>query len=170
MQTQPQNIAAARQATLLTINSLFRRPLFHDTDAARAVSRLHLEPQIWGPSRYLAWVLMPDSWQALVLIGANDSADRLVRRFKAISSRVVEPRFRVNGWLWSRGFVEQAVGIDEDVQGVARRIIGDPVRAGLARSVGAYPYWNAIWLDAAPAQTGVHCDLLTRSQANTMTG
>jgi len=30
---------------------------------------------------------------------------------------------------------------------VARYVVANPVRAGLADSVLAYPYWNAVWLD-----------------------
>jgi len=170
MQTQIQHIAAPRQAILLTINTLFRRPLFLDTDAARAVVRLHEAPAIWAQSRCLAWVLMPDHWQGLVVIGADDSPDRLVRRFKAISSRAVEPRFRVNGWLWSRGFIEERLHVEENVQAVARHLVATPVRSGFAKSVGAYPYWNAIWLDARQPQAEFAADLLARGRANTMTG
>ena len=168
MQTQAQNIAVSPQAILLTINTLFRRPLFLDADGARAVARLHEAPSIWAQSRCLAWVLMPDHWQGLVVIGADDTADRLVRRFKTISARAVEPRFRVNGWLWSRGFVAERLHVEEDVQAVARHLVGNPVRSGFAKSVGAYPYWNAIWLDAGQPQADFVDDLLTRGKANTM--
>lgn len=168
MQTQAQKVAAPRLAVLLTINTLFRRPLFLDADGARAVARLHDEPTIWAQSRCLAWVLMPDHWQGLVVVAADDSADRLVRRFKAISARAVEPRFRVNGWLWSKGFVEERLHEEEDIQAVARHLIGIPVRSGFAKSVGAYPYWNAIWLDARQPQADFAGDLLARGQANTM--
>jgi REP element-mobilizing transposase RayT len=170
MQTQAQNSAAPRQAILLTINTLFRRPLFLDTDGARAVARLHEAPAIWAQSRCLAWVLMPDHWQGLVVIGADDSLDRLVRRFKAISSRAVEPRFRVNGWLWSRGFIQERLHVEENVQAVARHLVASPVRSGFAKSVGAYPYWNAIWVDYQQPQAEFAADLLARGRANTMTG
>ena len=170
MQTQAQAVVACRQAVLITISTLFRRPLFLDADGARAVARLHDEPAIWAQSRCLAWVLMPDHWQALLVVGADDTADRLVRRFKAVSSRAVEPRFRVNGWLWSKGFVQERLHEEEDVQAVARHLVGTPVRAGFAKSVGAYPYWNAIWLDARQAQIDFAGDLLARGRANTMPG
>lgn len=150
MQTQVQLAVELPQATLLTINTLFRRPLFLDPGAARAVSRLHEDPAIWAGSRCLAWVLMPDSWHGLVVLVAGDSTDRLVRQFKATSSRAVEPRFRVNGWLWSRGFSERSLLPEEDAVAVGRQLVASPVRSGLASTVGSYPYWNAIWLDGNP--------------------
>lgn len=136
------------RAIFLSVSSLFRRPLFLDPDAARAVARTQDDASIWGASRCLAWVLMPDRWHGLVVLGEGDSLDRLVRRFKAITARGVESRFRINGWLWAKGFNERALASEENVLAVARHIVANPVRAGLAKSVGAYPYWNAVWLDA----------------------
>ena len=133
-------------AHFLTIATLFRRPLFLDPDAARAVARCQPDPAIWGRSGCLAWVLMPDRWHGLVLAPADESLDALVRRFKAITARSVEPRFCVNGWLWTRGYNQRLLERHEDRLAVARHLVSNPVRAGLARSVGAYPYWDAIWL------------------------
>jgi hypothetical protein len=65
----------------LTVHTLFRRPVFEDTEAARAVSRLHRQGGPWATSRCLAWVLMPECWQALVEVGAGDSVEHLVQRF-----------------------------------------------------------------------------------------
>jgi REP element-mobilizing transposase RayT len=137
-------------AFFLTVSTLLRRPLFLDPDGARAVARTQGEASIWGSSRCLAWVLMPDRWHGLVVLGPDDSLERLVRRFKAISTRAIEPRFRVNGWLWAKGFNERALCSEENLLAVARHIVANPVRSGLAKSVGGYPYWDAVWLDARP--------------------
>lgn len=133
-------------AHFITIASLFRRPLFLDPDAARAVARCQPNPAIWGRAGCLAWVLMPDRWQGLVLVPSDEPLDALVRRFKAITARAVEDRFRVNGWLWVRGYNQRVLERHEDRLAVARHLVSNPVRAGLAKSVGAWPYWDAIWL------------------------
>lgn len=143
----PSFTAASEQAYFVTISSLFRRPLFLDPDAARAVARTQADPGIWGRSRCLAWVLMPDRWQGLVVMGEGDSLDPLVRRFKAISARGVESRFRINGWLWAKGYNERKLDNQQGLLAVARHLIANPVRAGLVKSVGAYPYWDSVWLD-----------------------
>ena len=137
------------QAVFLSIGTLFRRPLFLDPEAARAVARVQTDPRIWGRSRCLAWVLMPDRWQGLVLMSEGDSLDPLVRRFKGISANAVDPRFRINGWLWGKGYNQRELEREQDLIAVARHLIANPVRAGLARSVGAYPYWDAVWLQVA---------------------
>lgn len=144
----PSFTAASEQAYFVTISSLFRRPLFLDPEAARAVARTQADPGIWGRSRCLAWVLMPDRWQGLVVMGEGDSLDPLVRRFKAISARGVESRFRINGWLWAKGYNERKLDSQQGLLAVARHLVANPVRVGLVKSVGAYPYWDSVWLDA----------------------
>ena len=134
-------------AHFLTVGTLFRRPLFLDPDAARAVSRCQADAGIWGASRCLAWVLMPDRWHGLVVMDEGESLDPLVRRFKAITARGVDPRFRVDGWLWAKGYNQRLLDRQEDLLAVARHLVANPVRAGLASSVGSYPYWNSAWLD-----------------------
>ena len=143
----PDVATPTEQAYFVTVGTLFRRPLFLDPDAARAVARSQSDPGIWGPSRCLAWVLMPDRWHGLLVTGPGDSLDPLVRRFKAISARGVESRFRINGWLWAKSYNARALEREQDLLAVARHLVANPVRSGLAQSVGSYPYWDAVWLD-----------------------
>lgn len=150
--------SATGQAVFLSIGTLFRRPVFLDPDAARAVARVQPDPRIWGRSRCLAWVLMPDRWQGLVVMAEGDSLDPLVRRFKGISANAVDARFRINGWLWGKGYNQRELQREQDLVAVARHLVANPVRAGLARSVGAYPYWDAVWLKVA-SQAGTVSEL-----------
>ncbi|MFA6232361.1 MAG: hypothetical protein WC617_19640 [Rhodanobacter sp.] len=49
---------------------------------------------------------------------------------------------------WERSFHDHApLRADEDITCVARYLVANPVRAGLADGVLAYPYWNAVWLE-----------------------
>ena len=96
--------SVAGQTYLLTVSTLYRRPIFRDDEAARAVCRIHTATWPWRDASVAAWVLMPDQWHAVVTLGDRDSLSTLVGRFKAITSRAVEDRHRVNGWLWGRGF------------------------------------------------------------------
>jgi hypothetical protein len=134
----------------LVVHTLFRRPVFADTEAARAVARLHRQDGPWSGSRCLAWVRLPECWQGLVVVGAGDSVERLVQRFKTASARLVDPRLRINGWLWERGFDAQPLRPQGERE-AARKLVLEPVRAGLAGTIGEYPYWSAVWLDEAQA-------------------
>lgn len=131
---------------LLTVATLYRRPVFLDDEAARAVCRVHTAQWPWRDSAVLAWVLMPDHWQGLVTLGERDSLSTLVGRFKALTSRAVQGHHRVNGWLWGRGFNDRVLGADEDAMAAARHLVGLPLRAGLVKRLGDYAYWNTAWL------------------------
>lgn len=138
------------QTHVLTVATLYRRPVFRDDDAARAVCRIHTATWPWRDASVHAWVLMPDHWHALVTLGERDTLSTLVGRFKAITSRAVEDRHRVNGWLWGRGFSDCLLPAGQDPVQAGRHLVASPLRAGLVRQLGDYPYWNAAWL--APAQ------------------
>ncbi|KFL36589.1 REP-associated tyrosine transposase [Arenimonas donghaensis] len=135
------------QTYLLSVATLYRRPVFTDDDAARAVCRVHTAQWPWRDSAVLAWVLMPDHWQGLVTLGERDSLSTLVGRFKSLTSRAVEDRHRVNGWLWAKGFTDRVLGKAEPAMDAARHLVGLPLRAGLVRRLGDYAYWNTAWLD-----------------------
>ena len=136
------------QTYFLSAVTLYRRPVFRDFDACISLSPIHCKPWVWRDSRLLAWVLMPDHWRGLVVLGEQDDLNSLMGRFKAVAARSVEVRFKVNGCLWSRGFHDRALRDDEIVRNAARHLVGNPVRAGLVDRVGKYPFWDAAWLDS----------------------
>ncbi|UZE26759.1 transposase [Pseudomonas asplenii] len=51
-----------------------------------------------------------------------------------------------SGQVWQRGFHDRLIRRDEDLPGVARYVIANPVRAGLVKRVHDYPLWDAIWV------------------------
>ena len=129
----------------LSLATLYRRPVFDDADAARAVARLHAAAWAWRDARVLAWVLLPDAWEALLVLGQRDTLCSLVGRFKALSSRAVEERHRVNGWLWGRGFRERVLVQADGAEAEARALVQAPVQRGLAARPGDYPWWDSAW-------------------------
>lgn len=141
------HLSVPGQAYLLTTTTLFRRPVFRDVDAARAAASVHSMKWVWRDSRVLAWVLMPDSWQALVVLGQDDELRKLIGRFKKATAQNSGNRFTTNGWLWGNGFQERALGKEVELRDTARYLITHPIRAGLVDEIGCYPYWDAIWLD-----------------------
>jgi len=142
------HISIPGQAYLLTTTTLFRRPVFRDVDAARAAAAVHNMKWVWRDSRVLAWVLMPDKWQGLVVLGQNDDLRKLIGRFKKATAQNSGNRFKTNGWLWGNGFQEQALEKDAVLRDAGRYLITHPIRAGLVDEIGGYPYWDAIWLDS----------------------
>jgi REP element-mobilizing transposase RayT len=122
-----------------------RRPLFSDAACARLVigemRTLHEDRFVSS----LAWVLMPDHLHWLVELGDGNTLSDAVKRFKGRSAALLRPHCG-NDPMWQRGFHDHALRQAEDVQAIARYIVANPVRAGLVRRVGDYPWWDAAWL------------------------
>ena len=48
--------------------------------------------------------------------------------------------------LWQKGYHHHALRREEDLRAFARYVVANPLRAGLANDLGAYPLWDAIWV------------------------
>ena len=94
----------------------------------------------------LAYIVMPDHLHWLMQLREGHDLSRVIADVKSISSRRINRALHRNGSLWQRGFHDHALRRDEDVAGVARYIVANPLRAGLVESLGDYPLWDAVWL------------------------
>jgi REP element-mobilizing transposase RayT len=119
---------------------------FDDFNLACQVSRLHLDQSSFAGARCLAWVLMPDHWHGLIELGEGHDLRRVMQRFKSRSSFEVTRASGGIGPVWARGYHDHAMRADADIRRAARYLIANPIRAGLAGSAGAYPFWDAVWL------------------------
>ena len=79
----------------------------------------------------LAWVVMPDHFHWLIEL-QDASLATVMQRTKSRSALAIGC----------------ALGLryDEDLAGVARYVVANPLRAGLVKHLGDYPHWDAIWL------------------------
>ena len=93
-----------------------------------------------------AWVIMPDHWHAIVQVGRYDSLSKVVGRIKAISTRVIHNERLWEGDIWSKAFHDRALRSESELLPLARYIVANPIRAGLAQKAGNYPFWNAVWV------------------------
>jgi hypothetical protein len=82
---------------------------------------------------------------------AGRRVERLVQRFKTASARLVDPRLRINGWLWERGFDAQPLA-EGRTRAPRARLVLETVRAAWPAAIGEYPYWSAVWLGEAGAR------------------
>jgi len=143
------------QIYLVTTTTLRRNPLFSDWRLAAIASRALANRDLWRDARLLCWVLMPDHWHALIELGSGTRLDAVLNRIKAVSAREVNRAVGVAGAVWARAFHDRALSEQDDLVAAARDIVANPVRAGLARSVREYPFWDAVWLDAAGQVDGL---------------
>ncbi|MOA38930.1 Transposase IS200 like protein [compost metagenome] len=94
----------------------------------------------------LAWVLMPDHVHWVLRLGIGEQLASSVGRLKSASSRRVNACQGRQGPLWAGAFHDHALRREDDLRAIARYVVANPLRAGLVRRVGDYPFWNAIWL------------------------
>jgi len=119
---------------------------FTDWHCARCVvmemKALHEE----GIVNSLAWVIMPDHVHWLFQVAGKMNLSDIMKRFKARSARRANDHLNRGGRLWQKGFHDHAIRQEEAVQGIARYIVANPLRAGLVKHIGDYPLWDAVWL------------------------
>jgi REP element-mobilizing transposase RayT len=133
-------------AYLLTTVCARRTPLFRDWACASAVAATLAETRLWRDARLECWVLMPDHLHVLVTLG-NEALPQLACRVKAVTSGVANRVLgRAHAPVWARGYHDHALRREEDLRVVARYVIANPLRAGLAAAPADYPYWDARWL------------------------
>ncbi|MDD5330496.1 MAG: transposase [Sulfuricella sp.] len=126
-----------------------RRPLFVDFHLSHLVvgaMRHHTEQ---GNVESLAFVVMPDHFHWLLGLGDAMPLSKVVGLVKSYSARSIRHRLADkshNEPIWQEGYHDHALREEEDIQGIARYIVANPLRAGLTGKVGDYPLWDAIWL------------------------
>ncbi|MDP4028454.1 MAG: transposase [Gallionella sp.] len=131
---------------LVTTVTQNRLPLFADFHLARLAIRELRACDEAGLCATLAFVLMPDHLHWLLQLNHATLPD-LLGRFKSLSGGALNRSRRTPGiTVWQAGFHDRAVRDGEDLQNIARYIVANPVRAGLAGSVREYSHWDAVWL------------------------
>jgi len=136
----------AGHAYHVTVGTKSRQPRFADFESARAACRAFENPAFLGNATMLTWVLMPDHTHWLLHLGERDSLSLVVSRLKSASARCVNQATGKHGSVWGRSFHDRAIRNEESLRSTARYLVANPIRAGLATSAGAYPFWNSVWL------------------------
>jgi REP element-mobilizing transposase RayT len=129
----------------LTTACARRRRHFADFATACVAARVLSSPRVWADASLLAWVLMPDHWHGLVVVGERYSLSTLMQRAKTNSSRDIAISTGIAGPIWQAGFHDHALRADEDLAKAARYLVANPIRAGIAADLREYPFWDACW-------------------------
>ncbi|MDD5240706.1 MAG: transposase [Sulfuricella sp.] len=94
----------------------------------------------------LAYVVMPDHLHWLMQLREEHTLSRVIEDVKSISAHRINRALERTGPLWQAGFHDHALRHEEDVASVARYVVANPLRAGLVKSLGDYPLWDAAWI------------------------
>lgn len=69
-----------------------------------------------------------------------------VNTIKSYAARTIKQIIGRSGPVWQKGYYDHALRDEENLAAVARYIVANPLRAGLARNVADYPLWDAVWI------------------------
>lgn len=138
-------ISLPAQHYLITTVCHQRDRRFLDGSTASAVTSKLQEHSLWEGSRLLCWVLMPDHLHMLIELGACRSLSALIQRVKCVTARSANQAAGRSGSVWMPGFHDRALRAEDEMVCVARYIIENPIRVGLAKEIDEYPYWGSIW-------------------------
>jgi len=122
-----------------------RKTLFTDWFTGRLVMQEFRHVQQAGLADTLCWVVMPDHFHWLLQLQQAELPS-VLQRVKARSARNLNQHLHRRGRLWQAGYHDHALRAEQDLLGIARYIVANPIRAGLVKRVADYPLWDARWL------------------------
>ena len=131
---------------LVTAVTHLRAPWFLDLYTARLLVMEMQRLEKEGAAIWLAWVVMPDHFHALLSLTGQTSLDALMNMLKGRSARVINARHSRTGSFWQTSFHDHALRSEEDRLEIARYVVANPLRAGIAERLGDYPHWDSVWL------------------------
>jgi REP element-mobilizing transposase RayT len=127
------------QRYFLTICAAFRRPLFDDATLAAATQSHILHVATTFAFAVGAYCIMPDHVHLLMLAQSDQSdLERFVKQLKQVTGFAYKQGHRKP--LWQPGYHDRILRDDVATLDVARYILENPVRAGLAKRLGEWPF------------------------------
>ena len=134
------------QIYLITTVTHGRTRLFADFYLGRIVVRtLHSAPTS-DCATTLAYVVMPDHLHWLLQLHPGSNLSEVVRVAKGRSACEINRTRGAAGAVWQESFHDHALRKEEDLQAIARYVVCNPLRAGLARRINEYSLWDTIWV------------------------
>lgn len=124
---------------LVTTTTLNRTPVFSDFYRARCLIKVLREHCTRDLADTLAFVVMPDHLHWLMQLGSLRLLEQVVGSVKSLCAH------QIGHPVWQPGFHDHAIRREEDLLGIARYIVANPLRAGLVERLGDYPHWDAVW-------------------------
>ena len=127
------------QRYFVTTCTAFRKPIFKDDRVAGNVTSQILESADSHGFAVAAYCVMPDHVHLLVTAQREDAGlATFVKHAKQVTGFAY--RRATNASLWQPGYHERVLRDEEATLTVARYILENPVRAGLAKALGEWTH------------------------------
>jgi len=124
---------------LLTICTAFRREVFISGAVMNDARQWLTTTATLFDFSTAAYCFMPDHVHA-VMVGTSELSpfEKFVHRFKQMTGFHFRQMHHES--LWQPGYHERVLRDDEATEAVMRYVLENPIRAGLAKEFGEYPY------------------------------
>ena len=127
------------------VTTFNRQPIFKPYIAGSCIAGALIAVE--KEAETLCYCLMPDHLHWLVQLSDGVNLSRCVQKVKSIATKSVrQTAGKKSLSVWQKGFYDHALRREESLIDVARYIVANPLRAGLVRSIGDYPFWDSVWL------------------------
>ena len=121
-----------------------RTRLFADAANAQEMIRWIQGSDAEGRTWSHAWVVMPDHVHWMFQI-RETSLETIVRTTKSRAAKAINAMHSTRGAIWQPGYYDQYQRDEGQWLAQAKYILENPVRAGLASTVGEYPFAWCRW-------------------------
>jgi len=121
-----------------------RAPLFLDPANSAIIREVIASLDVRGVTSTFAWVAMPDHLHWLFQLQQGSLA-QCMQSMKGVSSLQINRQRGGGGAIWQPGYHDHAVRADASLHKHARYILANPIRAGLATTLGEYPHTGCRW-------------------------
>ena len=134
-----------RPRSLFTTCTALRRPVFTERWLVTEVTAQLFQSAALFECVVLAYCVMPDHLHALVEARSEPSdVEALMKRFTQATGFAYRQHTRQS--LWQPGYHERMLRDDEASDAITRYILENPLRAGLSRTIGEYPFaWSDVY-------------------------
>ena len=123
-----------------------RRPIFTQINIAKKVITELYVLENEKAVNTISYVLMPDHlhWQFQLL--NKYTLAEVVKRLKGRTTQFINKAEQRKGSVWQADYYDHQIKNESDLIKQARYIVANPLRAGLVKNIGNYPFWNCIYL------------------------
>ena len=140
-------VSISGQIYLITTVTHQRKTIFTDFINARLLIQSLRYAEQAQQLTSLSFVVMPDHLHWLFSLKNSVSLSQVIANIKRRTSYMINQNSHLAGApLWQPGFHDYALRHEDEIKDTARYIVANPLRAGLVKKIGDYPFWDAIWL------------------------
>ncbi len=135
-------VSLPNQIYLITVCCNNREKLFLDRAAARVMSLTLNNVLAEKQSKILAWVVMPDHVHLALQLAEAETLAKTMNRINSCSAIAVNKVLNRHSKVWQGAYHDHALRDEKQLFTAIEYLISNPIRAGLVRKLGDYPYWN----------------------------